>query len=144
MQLGACLRNNLKVWLRNVDTKLEAFWWKLLYIHLQAKGVLDEAGVKYHVVELDLKNDVPTGAEIQNALATATGKRQRKKATSRCRLQFELTDQQISVVTTDRTSHGAQCLHQEGVHWRWHRCAGSFPVGEIDGDAAHGGDPMIR
>ncbi|KAL4157499.1 hypothetical protein PRNP1_001366 [Phytophthora ramorum] len=40
-----------------------------------AKGVLDEAGVKYHVVELDLKKDVPTGAEIQNALATATGRR---------------------------------------------------------------------
>ncbi|KAF1789876.1 Glutaredoxin subgroup [Phytophthora cactorum] len=41
----------------------------------RAKGVLDEAGVKYHVVELDLKSDVPTGAEIQNALATATGRR---------------------------------------------------------------------
>ncbi|RLN68259.1 hypothetical protein BBJ29_000826 [Phytophthora kernoviae] len=40
-----------------------------------AKGVLDEAGVKYHVVELDLKNDVPTGADIQNALATTTGRR---------------------------------------------------------------------
>ncbi|OWZ18505.1 Glutaredoxin [Phytophthora megakarya] len=40
-----------------------------------AKGVLDEAGVKYHVVELDLKNDVPNGAEIQSALATATGRR---------------------------------------------------------------------
>ncbi|GMF20008.1 unnamed protein product [Phytophthora fragariaefolia] len=40
----------------------------------QAKGVLDEAGVKYHVVELDLKSDTPTGAEIQSALASATGK----------------------------------------------------------------------
>jgi hypothetical protein len=36
--------------------------------------VLDEAGVKYHVVELDLKSDVPTGADVQSALASATGK----------------------------------------------------------------------
>ncbi|KAG1700727.1 hypothetical protein DVH05_011586 [Phytophthora capsici] len=43
-----------------------------------AKGVLDEAGVKYHVVELDQKNDVPTGAEIQSALAAATGEHSSK------------------------------------------------------------------
>ncbi|KAL7680366.1 putative glutaredoxin, Thioredoxin-like superfamily [Plasmopara halstedii] len=40
-----------------------------------AKGVLDEVGVKYHVVELDLKSDKPSGTEIQNALANATGRR---------------------------------------------------------------------
>ncbi|KAG7400912.1 Glutaredoxin-2, mitochondrial [Phytophthora boehmeriae] len=40
-----------------------------------AKSVLDEAGVKYHVVELDQKSDVPTRSDIQNALATATGRR---------------------------------------------------------------------
>ncbi|CAI5724967.1 unnamed protein product [Peronospora destructor] len=40
-----------------------------------AKDVLDEAGVKYHVVELDMKNDVPTGADIQSVLATRTGRR---------------------------------------------------------------------
>ncbi|CAH0481932.1 unnamed protein product [Peronospora belbahrii] len=38
------------------------------------KSVLDEAGVMmYHVVELDMKNDVPTGANIQSVLATNTG-----------------------------------------------------------------------
>lgn len=39
----------------------------------QAKDVLDEAGAKYVVVELDQKNDVPTGEDIQSALATKTG-----------------------------------------------------------------------
>lgn len=38
------------------------------------QGRAGRSGVKYHVVELDLKNDVPTGADIQNALATATGR----------------------------------------------------------------------
>uniref|UniRef100_A0AAV1TP01 Glutaredoxin domain-containing protein n=1 Tax=Peronospora matthiolae TaxID=2874970 RepID=A0AAV1TP01_9STRA len=41
-----------------------------------AKGVLNEAGVQYHVVELDAMNvDKFTGVEVQNALATATGRR---------------------------------------------------------------------
>lgn len=40
-----------------------------------AKNVLDEVGVKYHVVELDLRSDVPSGAELQDALANATGRR---------------------------------------------------------------------
>ncbi|KAI9913963.1 hypothetical protein PsorP6_006051 [Peronosclerospora sorghi] len=45
----------------------------MILLHSQAKSVLDEAGVKYHVVELDLKTEVPTGADIQNALAAVTG-----------------------------------------------------------------------
>ncbi|DBA05069.1 TPA: hypothetical protein N0F65_000757, partial [Lagenidium giganteum] len=38
-----------------------------------AKDVMKLTGVKYHVVELDQKNDSPTGAEIQAALAVKTG-----------------------------------------------------------------------
>uniref|UniRef100_K3XAR2 Glutaredoxin domain-containing protein n=1 Tax=Globisporangium ultimum (strain ATCC 200006 / CBS 805.95 / DAOM BR144) TaxID=431595 RepID=K3XAR2_GLOUD len=44
------------------------------YCHL-AKDVMKQAGVPFHVVELDQKHDEPTGSDIQSALATKTGRR---------------------------------------------------------------------
>ncbi|KAJ0409223.1 hypothetical protein P43SY_006720 [Pythium insidiosum] len=40
-----------------------------------AKDVMKQTGAPFHVVELDTKKDVPSGADIQNALATLTGRR---------------------------------------------------------------------
>jgi hypothetical protein len=34
---------------------------------------MKQAGVPFHVVELDQKHDEPTGSDIQSALATKTG-----------------------------------------------------------------------
>ncbi|TMW58401.1 hypothetical protein Poli38472_009960 [Pythium oligandrum] len=39
-----------------------------------AKDVMQQAGVPYHVVELDMKDDAPTGSDIQSALRTLTGR----------------------------------------------------------------------
>lgn len=43
------------------------------YLCDQAKDVLNQAGVKYFVVELDRKSDEPSGSDIQSALAAKTG-----------------------------------------------------------------------
>lgn len=40
---------------------------------MQAKDVMKQAGVPFHVVELDLKRDDPSGSDIQSALAQKTG-----------------------------------------------------------------------
>lgn len=40
---------------------------------MQAKDVMKQAGVPFHVVELDHKRDDPSGADIQSALAQKTG-----------------------------------------------------------------------